>query len=107
VDRLNGAFDFMSHTVDVRAPRQSEGRYNIRNIGFFLWRLRSYPMENVVARQAALPWQYYFSPLGNPAPLFARLRREGGQDHDVLHLLPRHSGLQGVPRGRVDRSFVA
>ncbi|HXB69528.1 MAG TPA: hypothetical protein VNY05_14855 [Candidatus Acidoferrales bacterium] len=77
VDRLNGPFDFMSHTVDVRYPAQSEGWHNIRNIGFFLWRLRSYPMENVVARQGALPWQYTFSPLGNPAPLFSRLRPEG------------------------------
>jgi hypothetical protein len=79
VDRLNGPFDFMSHTVDVRYPRQDEGWYNIRNIGFFLWRLRSYPAENVVARVGAQPWQYHFSPLGNPAPLFSRLRREGDE----------------------------
>ncbi|HEV3198227.1 MAG TPA: hypothetical protein VGZ73_09975 [Bryobacteraceae bacterium] len=77
VDRLNGPFDFMSHTADVRFPSQNEGWYNIRNIGFFLWRLRAYPMENVVARQGALPWQFHFSPLGNPAPLFSRLRPEG------------------------------
>lgn len=77
VDRLNGPFDFMSHTADVRYPAQNEGWYNIRNIGFFLWRLQAYPMENVVARQGVLPWQYYFSPLGNPAPLFSRLRPEG------------------------------
>ena len=77
VDRLNGAFDFMSHTVDVRRPVQSEGWYNIPNIGFFLWRLRAYPMDNGAARVGALPWQYYFSPLGNPAPLFSRLRAEG------------------------------
>lgn len=79
VDRLNGPFDFMSHTVDVRFPRQDEGWYNIRNIGFFLWRLRAYRLENVVARQGALPWQFHFSPLGNRAPLFSRLRREGDE----------------------------
>lgn len=79
VDRLNSPFDFMSHTVDVRFPRQAEGWYNIRNIGFFLWRLRAYRMENVVARQGALPWQFHFSPLGNRAPLFSRLRREGDE----------------------------
>jgi hypothetical protein len=77
VDHLNGPFDFMSHTGDVRYPAQNEGWYNIRNIGFFLWRLRAYPIENVVARQGPLPWQYYFSPLGDPAPLFSRLRPEG------------------------------
>ena len=79
VDRLNGPFDFMSHTVDVRVPRQDEGWYNIRNIGFFLWRLRAYRLENVVARQGAQPWQFHFSPLGNRAPLFSRLRREGDE----------------------------
>jgi hypothetical protein len=79
VDRLGGAFDFMSHTVDVRFPRQDEGWYNIRNIGFFLWRLRAYRMRNTVARPAAQPWQYHFSPLGNAAALFSHQRREGDE----------------------------
>ncbi len=79
VDRLDGPFDFMSHTVDVRFPRQDEGWYNIRHIGFFLWRLRDYRVERVVARPGALPWQFHFSPLGNRAPLFSRLRREGDE----------------------------
>jgi hypothetical protein len=77
VDRLNGPFDACAHTVDVRRPRQHEGWHNIRSIGFFLWRLRSYPITLGVARQGALPWQYHFSPLGNDAPLFSRWRREG------------------------------
>jgi hypothetical protein len=79
VDRLNGAFDFMSHTADVREPSQNEGWYNIRNIGFFLWRLGAYPAENVAARRATQPWQFHFSPLGNAAPLFSRFRREGDE----------------------------
>lgn len=77
VDRLDGAFDIWSHTVDVRDPAQTEGGHNIPNIGFFLWRLQSYPLIRVQARQAGQPWQYHFSPLGNPAPLFNRWRREG------------------------------
>lgn len=77
VDRLNTAFDFMSHTVDVRYPAQDEGWYNIRNIGFFLWRLKAYQIENSVAALGTQPWQFYFSPLGNEAPLFSRFRREG------------------------------
>lgn len=76
-DRLDGAFDIWSHTVDVRDPAQAEGWHNIPNIGFFLWRLQSYPLLRVKARQAGEPWQYHFSPLGNPAPLFNRWRREG------------------------------
>ena len=79
VDRLNGAFDVWSHTVDVRDPAQSEGWHNIPNIGFFLWRLQSYPLIGVPARPAGQPWQYHFSPLGNPAPLFNAWRREGDE----------------------------
>jgi hypothetical protein len=79
IDRLNGPFDTASHTVDVRAPRQDEGWHNIRNIGFFLWRLRAYRAQRVVARQATQPWQFHFSPLGNAAPLFSQFRREGDE----------------------------
>jgi len=38
VDRLDGAFDIWSHTVDVRDSARAEGWHNIPNIGFFLWR---------------------------------------------------------------------
>lgn len=80
VDRLDGPFDVWSHTVDVRYPAQTEGWHNIPNIGFFLWRLQSYPIMRVQARQTAgESWQYHFSPLGNPAPLFNGWRREGDE----------------------------
>jgi len=79
VDRLGRPFDHWAHTVDVRAPIETEGWYNIPNIGFFLWRLRSNPLEEVTPGQGALPWQYHFSPLGNPAPLFNAWRREGDE----------------------------
>ncbi len=79
VERLDGAFDLWSHTVDVRDPAQNEGWHNIPNIGFFLWRLQSYPIIRVQARQAVQLWQYHFSPLGNPAPLFNAWRREGDE----------------------------
>lgn len=77
MDRLNGPFDTTNHTVDVRPIEQLTGWYNIKNIGFFLWRLMSYPLTNVRATIASAPWRFHFSPLGNPAPLFNRWRREG------------------------------
>ncbi len=76
LDRIDGAFDETMHTIDVRKISQQEGWYNIRNVGFFIWRINSYPLVRVPARQASQPWQYHFSPLGNPAPLFTRLRPE-------------------------------
>ena len=78
-ERVNGPFDEASHTVDVRPISQYEGWHSIKNIGFFLWRLGSYPLANVRARQAGVAWQFHFSPLGNKAPLFTRLRREGDE----------------------------
>ncbi len=74
--RIDGPFDDASHTADVRHPAQDEGWHNIHNIGFFLWRLGSYPLQDVPARQAGQPWRYHFSPLGNKAALFSRMRRE-------------------------------
>jgi hypothetical protein len=81
IDRLNGPFDETSHTVDVRPIGQLTGWYNIKNIGFFLWRLGSYEAENISARRvgAVGDYRYHFSPLGNPAPLFTRWRREGDE----------------------------
>jgi hypothetical protein len=77
MERINGPFDVTSHSVDVRQPAQQEGWHNIRNLGFFFWRLASYPLANVPARPASVSWGYHFSPLGNPAPLFSKLRPEG------------------------------
>lgn len=79
LDRVDGPFDETSHTVDVRHVRQLEGWHNVPNVGFFLWRLGSYELENVPARQAGEPWRYHVSPLNNPAPLFTRWRREGDE----------------------------
>jgi hypothetical protein len=82
VDRMNrvdGPFDELSHTVDVRRIAQEEGWHNIPNIGFFLFRLGSYELKRVPARVASEDWRYHFSPLGNQAPLFSRWRREGDE----------------------------
>ncbi len=38
-------FDEIAHTVDVRPISQDEGWYNIRNIGFHLWRLSAYALD--------------------------------------------------------------
>jgi hypothetical protein len=71
MDRIDGAFDITTHTVDVRRIRRTQGWYNTKKIGFFLWRLESYRMQLSDPRQSPThPWGWHFSPLGNPAPLF-------------------------------------
>ncbi|MFY9820644.1 MAG: hypothetical protein WAM82_04630 [Thermoanaerobaculia bacterium] len=81
VDLLDGPFDTTAHTVDVRPISQLTGWYGIKDLGFFLWRLRSYEMVRVRAKRigAVGDFRYTFSPLGNPAPLFSRWRREGDE----------------------------
>lgn len=81
LDCLDGPFDVISHTADVRPIGCTGGWYNIRKIGFFLWRLRSYPLTGITPRQAAAPhdYGYHFSPLGNPAPLFNNPQREADE----------------------------
>ncbi len=81
MDRLDGAFDEIAHTVDVRPIGRFDGWHNVRNIGFFLWRLVSQRLESIDARRlgAAGDFRYHWSPLGNSAPLFSRLRREGDE----------------------------
>jgi hypothetical protein len=78
-DRVGGAFDEATHSVDVRAVGQHDGWHHHRHIGFFLWRLGGYPLRRVPARRASAAWRFHFSPLGNAAPLFSRERREGDE----------------------------
>ena len=90
MDRVDGPFDEVSHTVDIRP----DGRYAITSIGFFLYRLRSYPHQGTVLtdgggvehdvrhqpRVAGAPHLFHVSSLGAPAPVFNRWRREGDED---------------------------
>lgn len=75
-----GAFDPFAHAVDVRllSGRRSGGRYNIPQVGLFVFRLRSFPVTRTPAYCAEEngPHCYTFSALGNDAPLFQRLVAE-------------------------------
>jgi hypothetical protein len=69
LERLGTAFETASHTVEVRRIPTGAGRYNIPNVGIFLWRLQAYrlsesPAVSVDARR------FLFSPLGNDTELF-------------------------------------
>lgn len=69
LERVNTPFDSLAHTLDVRRIPPRRGRFNIPNIGIFLWRLESFPLTN--AQPARLDdRRYFFSPLGNDTPLF-------------------------------------
>lgn len=69
---LGGPFETANRTADVRHVDNGRGKYNIPNLGIFLWRLVSYLVEGSAARPAADPpdGRYRFNPLGLDAPLF-------------------------------------
>jgi hypothetical protein len=73
LDRFDGPFDTIAHTVDVRPPAQATGWHNVHNTGFFLWRLTSYKLPLVDARpvtDTAGEHRFHCSPAGNPIALF-------------------------------------
>ena len=77
LDRLDGPFDRFSHSADIRPIAHSAGWHNIRNVGFFVWRLESYPLRDIPATPSEdVPYGWYFSPLGAPALLFNNPERE-------------------------------
>jgi hypothetical protein len=46
---MDGAFDRTAHQVDVRRISSNRGRYNVQNVGVFLWSLNSYEVTRVPA----------------------------------------------------------
>ena len=78
------AFDRTSHRVDVRSISSGRGRYNIQNIGVFLWSLGAYgitgaPVTAAATNTAGGAQCYRFSPLGMDMPLFHRAVPQGEQ----------------------------
>jgi hypothetical protein len=80
LDRLDGPFDEIAHTVDVRRinSHQSVGRHNLPSVGLFVWRLKAYSVTYTSAHCAedVSPHCYTFSALGNDTPLYTRPERE-------------------------------
>jgi hypothetical protein len=52
LELLGGPFETANHTAEVRRIAVGRGRYNIMNVGLFLWRLQAYPLEQVMPHQA-------------------------------------------------------
>jgi hypothetical protein len=70
-EHLEGGED-LAHTVDVRRIASGRGRYNIPNVGLFLWRLQANPATGWPAVPASPgdKRRFHFSPLANDSQLF-------------------------------------
>ena len=82
LDRLDGPFDELAHSIDVRrinSPR-SRGLHNIPNVGLFAWRIRPYSVSLTPAYclEEVGPHCYTFSVVGNDTALYTSRRQESG-----------------------------
>lgn len=82
---ISTAFDPIPRTLDVRRIASRRGRYNIPNVGIFLWRIEAHRLQ----RSPASPHpgdvtgrRFRFSPLGNDTPLHTRPEVED----EITHL---------------------
>jgi len=79
---MDTGFDRTAHKVDVRRIETRRGRYNIQNIGIFLWSLSAYsvtksPATSVPPVAAGQPLCFRFSSLGMDIPLFHKAVSQG------------------------------
>lgn len=107
----NSAFSTMARRVDVHNP-QSPGlpRYNLPNIGIFLWSLDAMSVTNATPTQAVtgsglVPECYRFSSLGNDMQLFHAAVYQGEQitaaatEINVPDYLTRHELCADLKKG--------
>jgi hypothetical protein len=73
-------FDTMARTAEVRRIASRRGRYNIPNVGIFLWRLRDYPASDAPAYQINAQ-QCLFNAIGRPAVLLTKAQPETEVSH--------------------------
>ncbi|MGB6723049.1 MAG: hypothetical protein WBE72_19790, partial [Terracidiphilus sp.] len=83
---MDTGFDRTAHKVDVRRIDSTfpleQGRYNIQNIGIFLWSLSAFSVTQgtpaaMATNTAGQPLRYTFNPLGMDIPLFHKAVSQG------------------------------
>jgi hypothetical protein len=123
LELLGGPFDTITHTVDVRHIASGRGRYNIPNLGIFVWRLQDYLIGPVSTDPRGLALQgdaraaastadgrYTFDPTGASAPLFNRPKSRANTtglltELDVpgpLRRRPLYDELEALRQSKVD-----
>lgn len=86
LELLGSPFQQSTYRVEVRSVSGGYGKYNIPNIGLFIWRLQSYTLNRVEAAPQAAD-RFIFSPLGVDLALFNRPQTET----DISHLAEEHN----------------
>lgn len=84
LELVSGPFEQAPYSAKVRRIATGRGKYNIPNVGLFLWRVKAYPLVRGTPRPVAGPpsGRYTFSPLDLDIPLF----NPGGTEEEITHL---------------------
>ena len=69
IERMGGPFETASHLVDMRRIATAQGKYNVPNIGIFVWRLKPYSLTETPATPLD-DQRFFFDPLGDDKQLF-------------------------------------
>jgi hypothetical protein len=98
LERRGTAFNSLAHSVDMRRIETQQGRYNIPNVGLFLWRLDAFSLRGSPAFRVD-DERFLFSPLGNDTQLFTRPQSET----DITHLAEPINVPEPISRRVLDR----
>lgn len=84
LELVSGPFEQAPYSAEVRRIATGRGKYNIPNVGLFLWRVQAYPLVRGTPRPVAGPpsGRYTFSPLDLDIPLFNPPQTEA----EITHL---------------------
>ncbi|MGK2914185.1 MAG: hypothetical protein ACSLE5_06985 [Porticoccaceae bacterium] len=80
LERIDSAFDGVAHTVDVRRISSGRGRYNIANVGLFLWPIEAQALTRSRAVRVD-DRRYRISALNHDIPLYNRPQAEDRITH--------------------------
>jgi hypothetical protein len=72
---INTPFDTVARTVDVRRIEPLRGKYNIPNVGIFLWRITDYPLTGSAPYRLDAQ-RYLFDALGRDTQLYNHAESE-------------------------------
>jgi len=91
-------FNKVSHTADVRRIASERGKYNIPNIGIFLWRINNYSITNGPAFKVD-DRRYLFDALGKDTQFYNKPETEA----EITHLAEPVNVAMPITRRVLDR----
>ena len=100
--RAGAPFDPLPRTADVRRIETRGGRYNIPNVGIFLWRVGSYPLTDAPAYRLG-ERRYLFHPAGLTTALYNRPEVE----REITHMAEPENVPAPITRRRLAQDLAA